>query len=107
MTPRVPPAESLLNADGEVAVFVPPLGARPLSWRDAGRGMVEFALAGGGATAFGVAPGHLAAALAKGRVLLVEAGADGASLAESWVAGPAAVQRAAPSWAPPRASTIP
>lgn len=84
-TGRIEGAEALLNADGEVALIVPPLAHRPLAWRDAGPGVVELVAGARAVGAFGCAPAVLEAMAGKGRLLLVEA-IDGLVSREGWLA---------------------
>ncbi len=84
MTPAIRAAEALRNRDGEVALFVPPLGARPLGWREAEGEVVAFEAAGGRTFSFGCPPDALLVARERGRLLLVEVDASG-PVAEWWL----------------------
>lgn len=86
----VEPAEALVNADGEAALFVPPLGDRALGWRAGGDGTVVIDLGGGRERAFGCPPGALSVGLARGRLLLVEVD-DGRAASEAWLPALAAL----------------
>ncbi len=83
-------AEALVNADGEAALFVPPLGDRALGWRGGGDGTVLVDLGGGRERAFGCPPAALSVGLARGRLLLVEV-EDGKAVSEAWLPALAAL----------------
>ena len=84
MSGTVKAAEAVRNGDGEIALFVPPLGARPLGWREEDGEVVTFEAAGGRRLSVGCPPEALLVARERGRLLLVEVGASG-PVAEWWL----------------------
>lgn len=80
-----PAAEALINADGEVMVVLPGPMPKAVSWEAGPGDWLRIRLQSGGEAGFTLAEEALAAARAKGRVLLATTGEDGRPDAEGWV----------------------
>jgi hypothetical protein len=85
MTEMAPPAEAILNGDGEVLVAMPDAPAEVLGW-EAGPGpLLRLRLPGNRHVALTLPDEALDAARSHGRILLVSPGADGRPERERWV----------------------
>jgi len=82
----VPAAEAVVNADGEVVLFVPPLARQPLSWSEVEGGMVRLRLPTGPGVMFGCPPEVIEVARARRRILVAEVDREAGPLREGWVA---------------------
>jgi len=85
MTEYAPPAEAVLNGDGEVLVLAEGAPAEAIGW-EAGPGPVlGLRLPGGDLVAYTLPQEALDAAHANGRILLAALGSDGRPTSERWV----------------------